>query len=337
MTRIREFVQKMNEIVPASYKESYDNVGLLVGDHDTVITGALCCLDSLEGVIDEAIEKNCNLVVAHHPIIFSGLKKINAENYVHRVVRKAIKNDIALYVAHTNLDNVLENGVNQRIAERLELMECKTLAPKSENHIVAVYASQLRHDVLENQLRKRNISWQKWTISDKSRADFRYEIDISEGVLHLLRPFLHEQQFAYDIMQSSRASANVGSGVIGELPLPLTEKQFLDLLRQNMKTEVVRHTALLNKSISKVAICGGAGSFLLQHAIRAGADAFVTADFKYHEFFDADGKIVIADIGHYESEQFTINLLHDVIKKNFSTFAVYCTEEHTNPVKYYYG
>lgn len=337
MTKIKEFVQRMNELIPPAYKESYDNVGLLVGDYETEITSVLCCLDSIEAVVDEAIEKGCNLIVAHHPILFSGLKSLNEENYVHRVIRKAIKNDIAIFAAHTNLDNLLINGVNDRIAERLELMDCKILSPKSENLKIAVYASALREDILEKHLQSVDLQWQKWPISDKYRADFRYELELSTGQFNTLSAYLKEQQFDCEIVGSHRKSSTVGSGIIGELPLPLTEKQFLSLLRDKMETEVVRHTALRNKSIAKVAICGGAGSFLLKAAIRAGADVFVTSDFKYHEFFDADNRIIIADIGHYESEQFTINLLHDIIKKNFTTFAVYCTEVHTNPVNYYYG
>lgn len=337
MTKLREFVNVMNRIVPESYKESYDNVGLLVGDHDTEITGVLCCLDSIEEVIDEAIAKGCNLVVAHHPILFGGVKRLNEENYVHRVIRKAIKNDIAIYAAHTNLDNLLNDGVNSHIAERMELMNCKVLSPKKENHKLAIYASALRNDVLEAHFKENEIIWQKWPVADKNRANFRYETELSTGDFRNHADFLHEQQFDYEVLVSARNSTDVGSGIIGELPLPLTEKQFLDLLLDKMETKVVRHTALLNKSISKVAICGGAGSFLLQTAIQAGADILVTADFKYHEFFDADKRIIIADIGHFESEQFTIKLLYNIIKKNFTTFAVYCTEVHTNPVKYYYG
>ncbi len=337
MTKIKEFVQKMNSIIPESYAESYDNVGLLVGDGEVEIKGVLCSLDCLESVVDDAIKKGCNLIVSHHPIVFRGLKQIHNDYYIHRVVRKAIKNDIALYAAHTNLDNVLQSGVNHRIADKLGIMDRYILSPKQENHKIAVYASALRIDILENILTERYITWQKWPIKDKHRADYRLEIELSVGDEQKLAQALSKEEFAYEVLQKNRLSAEVGSGLIGSLTWPLTEKEFLAMLRQDMKTDVVRHTAFLEKSISKVAICGGSGSFLLSDAIRAGADALVSADFKYHEFFDADGKILIADIGHYESEQFTINLLQDIIKENFTTFAVHLTDVLTNPVNYYYG
>lgn len=327
----------MNSIAPSHYQESYDNAGLICGSFDWEIEGVVCCLDSTEKVIEEAIEKSCNLVVAHHPIIFKGLKQIHDDFYVHRVIRKAIKNDIAIYAAHTNLDNVLQNGVNQRIAERLKLENCKILSPKSENLKAAVYTSELRVDNLENILSQHCNTWEKWEVKGKEKVDYRYEIILPSGKYRDLSSLLRSQKFHHETVQDSKTSPTVGSGIIGNLNMPMSEKQFLDNLRKTMQTEVVRHTDLLSKSISKVAICGGAGSFLLDHAKSKGADIFITGDFKYHEFFDADGDIIIADIGHYESEQFTIQLLRDIITENFTTFAVHCTEVHTNPVNYYYG
>lgn len=337
MTTIAEFVMQMDNIAPEHYQESYDNAGLITGSHRQEITGVLCCLDSTEDVIDEAIEKNCNLVVAHHPIIFRGLKKIHDTYYVHRVIRKAIKNDIAIYASHTNLDNILNNGVNERIAEQLDLNNLKILSPKQENLKLSIYVSELRADILEKELRGRNLSWIKWDIEDKPKADFIYLLDLPSGKFQLLAQYLEAEKFSYEMGAMNRTSLTVGSGIIGLLEMPMTEKQFLAYVCNRMKTEVIRHTQFLNKSISVVAVCGGAGSFLLPDAINAGADVFITGDFKYHEFFDANQQIVIADIGHYESEQFTIKLLRDIIKKNFSTFAVRCTEIHTNPVNYYYG
>ena len=266
--KIHDLISHLEAIAPPVYQESYDNAGLIVGNPAEPIKGVLLCLDSTEAVIDEAIENGCNLVIAHHPIVFFGLKRFNGSNYVERVVMKAIKNDIAIYAAHTNLDNVYK-GVNAKISERIGLINTRILLPK---------------------------------IEDPGNDD---------------------------------PSKVIGSGMIGELESPLQEKDFLHLLKTKMQANVVKHTSLLGKPVSKVAVCGGAGGFLLKHAIKAGADVFITSDYKYHEFFDADGKIIIADIGHFESEQFTIPLLKEIISNKFSTFAVYETEVRTNPVSYF--
>jgi dinuclear metal center YbgI/SA1388 family protein len=263
--KIKALTQFLEKIAPLHLQENYDNAGLIVGDFETEIRGVLFCLDSTEAIIEEAIRTGCNVVVAHHPIIFRGLKKINGKNYVERTIILAIKNDIAIYAIHTNLDNVLQNGVNQRFAERLGLNNLQILSPKKD----------------------------------------------------LVSP-----------------NPNIGAGVIGTLEKPVSELDFLHFIKEKMAAGVVRHTELQGKMIEKVAICGGSGSFLLPDAIRAGAQIFVTADFKYHEFFDADSQIIIADIGHFESEQFTINLFCELFNENFSTFALRLAETRTNPVFY---
>lgn len=264
MTKIIEVTNYLEEIAPLHYQESYDNAGLIYGNPDEEVTGILISLDLTEAVLDEAIESACNLVVSHHPIIFRGIKKFTG-HYVDRVVAKAIKNDIAIYAIHTNLDNVLDNGVNGKIAEKVGLEDTQILNVKA--------------DLNENR--------------------------------------------------------RVGSGLFGSLSSKISERDFLDYLKLKMDLKVVKHTDLLGREISKVAVCGGSGSFLLSAALREGADVFITSDFKYHEFFDADGKIVIIDIGHYESEQFTINLLYDLLSKKFRKFAARCTKVDTNPVNYY--
>ena len=261
---VSDVCQVLEEIAPLAVQESYDNAGLLTGDPGMPVTGVLTALDMLEPVLDEAIAKGCNMVVAHHPIIFRGLKRLTGQNYVERVVIKAIRAGIALYAIHTNLDSVLEYGVNQRIAERLGLTDLRFLAPKAP------------------------------------APDGR----------------------------------EVGMGLLGELPAPCTETDFLQDLKGRMQASMIRHTELLGRPVRRVAICGGSGSFLLTQAVAAEADVFVTGDFKYHEFFDADGQILIADIGHYESEQFTINLLQEIIQQKFRNFASHCTSVVTNPVKY---
>lgn len=261
--KIKEIIAHLEQLAPLSYQESYDNAGLLVGNIDEEIKDILVSLDCTEAVIEEAIANGCNLVIAHHPIVFKGLKKITGKNYIERTIIKAIKHDIAIYAIHTNLDNVV-GGVNFKIAEKLGLKNVNILAPKVE-------------------------------IGTKL----------------------------------------VGSGAIGELPDAMNEVEFLFMLKDKMDVEMIRHTALLDKKIKRVAVCGGAGGFLLSHAIAQEADIFITADYKYHEFFDAENKIIIADIGHYESEQFTKDLLKAYICKKIITFAVRLSEVRTNPVNYF--
>ena len=260
--KIIEVTNFLEQYAPLEYQETYDNCGLIIGDANAEVKGVLITLDCIESVIDEAIATGCNLIVAHHPIIFSGLKKLNGKNYIERTVIKAIKNDIAIYAIHTNLDNV-HNGVSAKIADKLGLENCKVLAPKQE----------LNSDL-------------------------------------------------------------VGSGIIGELNIPVDSQVFLKNLKQNMQADCVRYTALVKDKIKTVVVCGGSGSFLLNNAIAAKADVFITADFKYHEFFDTENKIVIADIGHYESEQFTKDLIYDLLVKNFTKFAVRLSKVNTNPIKY---
>lgn len=261
LMKINDILSVLEAIAPPHLQESYDNAGLIIGDPGNEVSGVLFCLDSTEAMVDEAIARGCNLIVAHHPIVFRGLKRFNGANYVERTVMLAIRHNIAIYAIHTNLDNVYRKGVNSRIAEKIGLLETRILAPRPD--------------------------------------DFE-----------------------------------IGAGLLGNLPKPMAETEFLQHLKKVLKTDCIRHTALRGKPVRKVAICGGSGSFLLSEALRAKADAFVSADFKYHEFFDADSKLVIADVGHFESEQFTIELLRDIVQEKFPTFALHLTEKSTNPVFY---
>ena len=260
--RIKEITRFLEGYAPLQYQESYDNCGLIVGNENAEVKGALITLDCTEEVIDEAIAEDCNLIVAHHPIIFNGLKKLNGSNYIERTVIKAIKNDLAIYAIHTNLDNIY-NGVSAKIAERLGLENCKVLAPN---------------------------------------------------------PDLQNQQ--------------VGLGIIGELRNPIKTRKFLIDIKNTMKTNCIRYTSLVKEDVKRVAVCGGSGSVLLKNAKAVDADIFISADFKYHDFFDAENDIVIADIGHYESEQFTKDLIYDLLVKNFTKFAVRLSKVNTNPIKY---
>ncbi len=365
MSKVKEITDVLESIAPLALQESYDNAGLIVGDEQSEVKGVLICLDSTEDVVEEAIKHNCNLVVAHHPIIFSGLKKLNGKDYVERTVIKAIKNDIAIYAAHTNLDNV-HHGVNEKICERLGLQNCSILSPKKGllKKLVTFcpvgHAEKVRQALfdsgcgsigkydecsfnIEGSGTFRGGEGSNPFVGEKGKIHTEKEIRIEtifesfneSRVLRALLAAHPYEEVAFDVYPLSNFNQNIGSGMIGELASPMTELDFLKHLKSAMKAASVRHTKLTGGKVSKVAVCGGSGSFLLDNAIRSGAQVFITADFKYHQFFDADGKLVIADIGHYESEQFTKELLRDLLVKNFSTFAVRLSEVGTNPVNYF--
>ena len=362
---IKVLTQILEKIAPPQYQEVYDNAGLIVGNPATEITGVLVCLDSTEAVILEAIERGCNVVVAHHPIVFKGLKKLNGKNYVERTVLLAIKNDIAIYAIHTNLDNMLHNGVNTKIAEKLGLTNLKILAPKRQiltklTTFVPIADSQKVLDALYaagagNIGHYENCSFKTEGIGsfkpvgaanphigtlDKVEevAEHRLEVifpsHLERVILNALRAAHPYEAIAFYVQSLENAHQEVGAGIVGELLEPMTEMGFLEFLKTTMQAGVVRFTAPLSKNVKRVAICGGAGSFLLPQAIGSGADVFVTADFKYHEFFDADGRILIADIGHFESEQYTIELLIDVLRKEKPDLEIFSISILTNPVNY---
>lgn len=326
MSSIKQVIQHLESIAPPVYQESYDNAGLITGNPDWPVSGVLCCLDSTEAVVEEAIQKGCNLIVAHHPIIFSGLKRLTGRTYVERTVMAAIKNDVAIYAIHTNLDNVYHQGVNAKIASVIGLKDTQVLAPKSI----------LRRATLSGAGR----TWEE-PLRESGATEVVY---LSDNVCEILFPVAARSRIEVMVRQAGGLLSGVhtvedvhwqtGSGMIGTLDKPMPEQDFLLHLKKVMRAGVVRHTALSGRVVQRVAVCGGSGGFLLGQAIAQGADVFVTADYKYHEFFDADGRIVIADIGHFESEQFTIDLLHEIISEKFSTFAAYCAKARTNPVFY---
>lgn len=360
-----EAIQVLEQAAPLSYQEGYDNAGLLTGNSNWNCTGILCTLDATEQVIMEAKERGCNLVVAHHPIIFGGLKKITGRNYVEKSVISAIKHDIVIYAIHTNLDNVL-HGVNNRIADRLGLVSRRILAPKDRqlmklcSFVPLAQADELRTALFETGAghigRYSDCSFNvEGTGTFKGRAgtnpfagnpgelhrekEVKLEVIFpahlqSRLVAALLKSHPYEE-VAYDIIPLANEHPEVGSGLIGELPEPVTEEGFLHILKNAFELSIVRHTPLLGKKIQKVALCGGAGSFLTGRALAAGADVYVTADVKYHEFFDANDRLVIADIGHWESEQYTSELLVELLQAKFPTFAVLKSAINTNPVRYF--
>ncbi len=362
--KISEIISFLETQAHPSLQEQYDNAGLITGNAGWDCSGIICSLDAIETVIDEAIDKKCNLVIAHHPIIFGGLKKINGKNYVEKTIIKAIKNDIAIYAIHTNLDNVL-HGVNGKMAAMLGLKNIKVLAPKEGmlkklfTFVPVANAEQVRTAIFEagggeigryNECSFTTNGSGTFKASEGSdpfvgkigerhvenemKVEIIFPAYLEQKILAAVKENHPYEEVAYDVITLSNAHPGIGAGMIGELSDPMTETAFLTHIKSVFEVPVIRHTAFLSKPIKKVAICGGAGSFLISKALASGADAFVTGDMKYHEFFDANGCMLIADVGHYESEQFTINLLQEFLAKKFPTFAVLKTAIKTNPVHY---
>jgi len=341
--QIREVTAFLEGIAPRSLQEGYDNSGLIVGDPNQKVKGVLVSLDAIEAVVEEARARKCNLIIAHHPIVFKGVKSLTGKSYVERTIIKAIKYDIAIYAIHTNLDNVLHQGVNEKIAERLGLLNTVVLQPKKNLEKLVVYAPLPQAENVKQLMEKEAL----YELGGSGHLHSSLGIDSSGGAARIechipshqradLIGKLHELEgdVHFETMAIELGNPCVGAGLIGDLSEPIAESVFLQGLKSKLKTKCVRHTDLRNRRVRKVAVCGGSGSFLLPQAIGAGADVFVTGDFKYHEFFDAEKKLVIADVGHFESEQFTIELIHGILKRKFRTFACYCTEVNTNPVQY---
>ncbi|SJZ72443.1 Nif3-like dinuclear metal center hexameric protein [Sediminibacterium ginsengisoli] len=365
--KIKDVIAVLEQVAPPAYQESYDNAGLLTGNAMQECTGILCTLDVTEAVIAEAVERGCNMVVAHHPVIFGGLKKITGRNYVERTVIAAIKRDVAIYAIHTNLDNVLD-GVNSRIADRLGLTERRILQPKSGilmklyTFVPLAQAGQVR-DALFKAGAGSIGEYSECSFNTEGTGTFRgseqtnpfvgtpgvrhqeaevkieviFPVYRQNGIVQALTEAHPYEEPAFDIVTLSNDYQQVGSGIIAELPEEMEETGFLHMLKTAFQLQVIRHTPLTGRKIRKVALCGGAGSFLTARAMAAGADIYITSDVKYHEFFDAEGRMVIADIGHWESEQFTVELLIDILQAKFLTFAVLKSAIKTNPVHYFLG
>jgi dinuclear metal center YbgI/SA1388 family protein len=362
--KIKEIITILEEMAPLAYAEDFDNVGLLVGNEDENATGILVCHDALESVVDEAIAKKCNLIVCFHPIIFSGMKKITGKNYVERSVLKAIKNDIAIYAVHTALDNH-KNGVNKIFCDALGLVNTKILVPKSNfiqkliTYTIPENAEQVRNALFEagagkignyedcsfnsqgigtymgNENSNPEIGDRFEFVETKEiKIEVTFEKHLQGKVLKALFSSHIYEEVAYEIYDLQNQHQNIGLGMVGELEKPLSEVEFLSFVKTKMQCGVIRHTELLGNTIKKVAVLGGSGSFAIKNAIQAGADVFLTADLKYHNFYEAENKILIADIGHYESERYTKNYIVDYLKEKITNFAIVLSEENTNPVKY---
>lgn len=362
--KVGEVILALEKLAPTEYAEGFDNVGLLVGDSESEVSKILVTLDTTEEVVDEAIFKGANLIVSFHPIIFSGMKKLIGQTYVERVVQKAIKHDISIYAIHTALDNS-RFGVNHMICSRLNLENTEILIPKQNTlrHLVTYapisFADQVRQalndagagEIGEYDNCSFNIEGtgvfrpsenSNSYIGQKGKVHFEKEIRISvlipihkeKNILKALKEVHPYEEIAYEIFELSNPNQTIGMGMIGELEEEMSEKDFFKYLKERMQVEVIRHSKLLDKKIKKVAVLGGSGSFAISNAKRKKADVYVTADLKYHDFFQAEEKILLADVGHYESEQFTKKLLTTYLSEKFRNFAVLKSEINTNPVHY---
>ncbi|HLW19882.1 MAG TPA: Nif3-like dinuclear metal center hexameric protein [Cyclobacteriaceae bacterium] len=361
---VSDVVSALETIAPPAYQESYDNARLLTGNPANQVTGIICSLDVTEAVVQEAIDMGCNLIVAHHPIIFKGLKSLTGKDYIERTVIKAIKNDIAIYAIHTNLDHV-QHGVNKKICDMLGLVHPKILAPKPNllmklTTFVPIESTESILRALDQAGAGRignysSCSFQvagtgtfkpseeanptigrkeELTRVAETRIEVLFPAHLKNTILKALKEAHPYEEVAYYLQNLENENQEVGSGMVGELENPMEEAAFLHHLKKAMNLRVVKHTALQNKPIQKVAVCGGAGIFLLSAAKRAQADIFITADVKYHEYFDADNQLIIADIGHYESEIYTKELLLEFLSQKFSNIALYLTKIVTNPITY---
>lgn len=362
--KIKDIVSYLETFAPLSFQESYDNSGLIIGDRDQEVSSTLITLDITEEIIDEAIEKGANLIISHHPIIFSGLKKITGRNYVERTVIKAIQNNIALYSGHTNFDSVI-GGVNSKICEKLQLKNCRVLAPvqnqlrKLVTYVPLEHVGKVRYALFnagaghigeydqcsfnsEGQGTFRASENATPYIGEKGKLHFEDEVKV-ETVFpkHLESKIINDlldahpyEEVAYDIYSLDNECENAGMGMVGELEEAIEELTFLNKVKLVFNAQSVKYTILRDKKIKRVAVCGGSGSFLIKKAMAAQADIFITGDIKYHQFFEAEGKIVIADIGHYESEQFTKDMFYDILTKKFPKFAFHLSEIKSNPINY---
>lgn len=369
---VQDVIQEIELWAPLAYAEDFDNVGLLVGDHKKKVSGILITLDCLENVVDEAIEQDCNLIVSFHPIIFSGLKKITGKNYVERVVMKAIKNDIAIYAIHTALDNTF-TGVNHAICDRLQLQNREILVPQQHSikklvtYVPKDNAAELRAKLfeagggnignyeecsfnMEGQGTFKGNENSNPVLGEKGKLHYEGETQINitypkhveNSLLKSLQTNHPYEEVAYEITSLENNHQHIGIGMIGQLPEKMEEQAFLTLVKEKFATGCIRHSAFRNKPIEKVAVLGGSGAFAISNALQKEADVFLTADLKYHDFFQAENRILLADIGHYESEQYTKKAIHSYLIKKICNFAnvlpasrLIISKTSTNPIQYF--
>lgn len=361
---LQEVIAQLEDFAPTHYAEDFDNVGLLVGNPQQNVSGILVTLDCLESTIDEAIQHNCNCIVAFHPIIFKGLKKLTGKTYVERTVIKAIQNNIAIYAIHTALDNHYK-GVNYQICKQLGLKNTEILVPKKESiqklttYVPTKNAANLRKALfdagagnignyshcsfsLEGEGSFLGNAESNPQVGEKGKIHFEKETQINitfdahlkSKVLKALRQHHPYEEVAYEVETLDNYNQQRGIGMSGFFDQPMQEIEFISHLKETFGTPVIRHSTFLGKSIQKVAVLGGSGSFAISNAKNCKADAYVTADLKYHDFYQAENNIFLADVGHYESEQYTKALLHAFLREKFTNFAIVLSEINTNPIQY---
>lgn len=364
MTRIKDIIAYLEQIAPLAYQEDYDNSGLVVGEADASVTGVLISVDVTAAVLQEAKAKGCNLIITHHPLIFQPIYHLTGQDHVSRCITYAIKQDLAIYVLHTNLDNVAQ-GVNQQIAQTLGLQDLSILSPKpgTLNQLTAFVPPSATPTVLQalHKVGAGHIgnythcsfattgtgSFQPTSVANpyvgtphqlekevEERLEVVFPAYLEATVLRALQAAHPYEEVAYYIHQLQNTNAKVGAGMVGILPDPLPSKDFLQYLKIKMGLACIRHTALSARVINRVAVCGGSGSFLLREALRKNVDVLVTADVKYHDFFEANERILIADVGHYESEVGTKSLIHTLLSEKFASIALLKCETVTNPIHY---
>lgn len=362
---IKEITSVLEHFAPLGLQEDYDNSGLLLGSPDTDISGILITLDVTEEILDEALTSNCNLVIAHHPLIFKGLKRLVGADHVQRLTVKAIRNNIAVYAMHTNLDNSV-HGLNARICELLEIKNCRILQPgkgllsKLVTFCPVDHADRVRQALFDAgaghignyDFCSYNITGQGTFRASDDTNPFvgrKNELHIeTETRIEVILPNYHRaavvaalldthpyEEVAYDIYPLSNTTGFAGSGVTGMLDTPVPETEFLEKVKKNLGIPFLRHSETMDRKISQVAVCTGSGSFLIPEAIKSGAQAFLTADLKYHDFFDTDKRLLLVDIGHYESERFAKDLIYGILNEKFPNFAILISKINTNPVHYY--
>ncbi len=361
---INEVIRYLEELAPLDYAEDFDNVGLLVGDKNTKLTGVLVTLDTLETVVDEAISKKCNLIISFHPIIFKGLKKLDGNSYVERTVIKAIQHNIAIYAIHTALDNALQ-GVNDIICNTLNLKNKKILLPqkgtikKLITYVPKSNASSLRNALFNagaghignydqcsfntegiGTFRGNEISnpvkGEKGTIhhEEETLISVTFQKHLESKILKALFEHHPYEEVAFEIISLDNYNQTIGMGMVAELENDMETNDFLAFVKQKMNVSCIKHSKIIKKTVKRIAVLGGSGSFAINAAKSANADVFITSDLKYHDFFAAENTIILADIGHYESEQFTKNFLADYLSKKITNFAVVLSTTNTNPVTY---
>jgi dinuclear metal center YbgI/SA1388 family protein len=363
--QIADIIAHLESIAPALYQENYDNAGLLTGSPDWTCSGILISLDATEGVLEEAIAKKCNLVITHHPIIFGGLKKITGLDHVQKTIIRAIKQDLAIYAIHTNLDNVAQ-GVNGKIADLLGLINIQVMAPRAAtieklftfvptshaamvlDSLFAVGAGQIGNYSEASFHAQGSGTYKAGPGAHPFLGSVGHRHTENEIKMEVIFPAHRRQQVvqallrshpyeevAYDVVVLANTDPAIGSGLVGDLVDQIEERAFLGLLKAAFRVPVIRHSPLTGRAVKRVGLCGGAGSFLISNALAQKCDFFISADIKYHDFFNAEGRLVVADIGHFESEQFTVELIYEILREKFPTFAVLKSGTETNPVHYY--